>query len=291
MPVLDGGFTNPTRFAMLGSGSFLTSNARARMTMQQAPRPSTAPLRQPLDLREDCGALLVRRLAGPIGLSAAHVDGLHGLNGRHRALVAGEVLFHLGESQCALYLSRRGSLKSVAINEDGDEQVIGFHLPGELIGLDALGSGRHRCLAVALEACEVCELNLAQLEQAAREVPGLQHGLLRLMGHTVEFDQDHLAILSRPQAIERLAMFLVNLSFRLQAQGIESQRFNLPMSRAEIASYLGLVIETVSRGFGRLQEDGLIRIAGRKLQLLDMAGLCALAHCTHLLPEPSVRRA
>lgn len=287
MPDLDVGFTNATLFAMLGSGSFLTSDARARMTMQQAPRPSAAPLRPPPDLREDCGALLVRRLAGP----AAHIDDLHGLNGRHRALVGGEVLFHLGESQSALYVSRRGSLKSVAINEDGDEQVIGFHLPGELIGLDALGSGRHRCLAVALEAGEVCELSLVHLEQAAREVPGLQNGLLRLMGHTVEFDQDHLAILSRPQAIERLAMFLVNLSFRLQVQGIESQRFNLPMSRAEIASYLGLVIETVSRGFGRLQEDGLIRIAGRKLQLLDMAGLCALAHCTHLLPELAARRA
>jgi len=261
------------------------------MTMPQASRAPSQFSQRALDAREGCAALLLRQLAGPSDLPDEGIEALHRLQGRQRTLAAGEVLFQLGESQSALYVSRRGSLKSVAINEEGDEQVIGFHLPGELIGLDALGSGRHRCLAVALEAGEVCELNLAQLEQAAREVPGLQHGLLRLMGHTVEFNQDHLTILSRPQAIERLAMFLVDLSFRLQAQGIASQRFNLPMSRAEIASYLGLVIETVSRGFGRLQEDGLIRIAGRKLQLLDMGGLCALAHCTHRLPEAAARRA
>lgn len=259
--------------------------------MHQTSLPS-APLHHlPLRLGEDCGALFVRQLTGPIGLRPEQIDGLHALHGRHRLLPAGETLFHLGESLVALFVLRQGSLKSVAIDEDGNEQVIGFHLPGELIGLDALGSGRHRCQAVALESTEVCELNMAQLETAAREVPGLQHGLLRLMGHTVEYDQDHLSILSRPQALERLAMFLVNLTGRLQAQGLDGKRFTLPMSRAEIASYLGIVIETVSRSFGRLQEDGMIRIAGRKVQLLDVPRLCALAHCTHLLPEIGGRRA
>ncbi len=259
--------------------------------MHSIARSAAPALRSPLALRDDCGALLVRQLAGPTGLKPEQIDRMHALHGRHREFAAGETLFHLGASLDALFLSRSGSLKSVAIDEDGNEQVIGFHLPGELIGLDALGSGRHRCQAVTLEAVEVCELNLAQLEQAARDVPGLQHGLLRLMGHTVEYDQDHLAILSRPQALERLAMFLVNLMRRLEAQGLDGQRFSLPMSRAEIASYLGLVIETVSRGFGKLQEDGLIRIAGRKLQLIDLPRLCALAHCTHLLPEVAGRRA
>jgi hypothetical protein len=135
------------------------------------------------------------------------------------------------------------------MNEEGEEQVIAFHLPGELIGLDALGSGQHRCQAVALEAAEVCELNVGQLERAAREVPGLQHGLLRLMGHAVEVDQDHLALLARPQAIERLALFLVGLVTRLQAQGLDGERFALPMSRADIASYLDFVL-TLFFAFG-----------------------------------------
>lgn len=244
----------------------------------------------PIRLREDCGALLVRQLARSLALKPEQIDGMHSLHGRHRALARGENLFHLGESLSALYVSRHGSLKSVAMNEEGDEQVIAFHLPGELVGLDALGSGQHRCLAVALEPAEVCELNIAQLELAAREVPGMQHGLLRLMGHSVEVDQDHVALLGRPQAIERLALFLVGLVTRLQAQGLDGERFALPMSRADIASYLGLVIETVSRGFGRLQEEGLLKVSGRKLQIFDMHGLRVYAHCVLAQPEPRGRR-
>lgn len=241
---------------------------------------------------DDCETLQVRRLAAALGVGAEQLGSLHALRGRWRPLQAGDTLFHLGSTQHALHLSRNGSFKSIAVNEAGDVQVIAFHLPGELIGLDALGSGRHRCQAMALEAADVCELNIAQLEQAAREVPGLQHALLRLMGRTVEIDQDHLALLGRPQAIERLAMFLVGLVSRLDALGLPHDRFALPMSRGDIASYLGLVIETVSRGFGRLQDDGLIRIAGRKLQVLDLQGLRALAHCALPVPEaPGQRRA
>jgi CRP/FNR family transcriptional regulator, anaerobic regulatory protein len=246
----------------------------------------------PISLREDCGALLVRQLARSLALQPEQIDGMHSLHGRHRALGSGEHLFHLGERLSALYVSRHGSLKSVAMTEEGVEQVIAFHLPGELIGLDALGSGQHRCQAVALEAAEVCELNVGQLERAAREVPGLQHGLLRLMGRSVEVDQDHLALLGRPQAIERLALFLVGLVTRLQAQGLDGERFALPMSRADIASYLGLVIETVSRGFGRLQDEGLLKVSGRRLQILDMHGLRVHAHCVRVEPEPrGLRRA
>lgn len=232
----------------------------------------------------------MRQLAASMDLSPAQIDRMHGLHGRHRVLAAGDTLFHLGESEQALFVSRRGSFKSVAMNEVGDEQVIAFHLPGELIGLDALGSSRHRCQAVALEVSEVCELNMAQLEQAARDVPGLQHSLLRLLGHMVEVDQDHLALLGRPQAIERMAMFLIGLLNRLQSLGLAHEQLTLPMSRAEIASYLGLVIETVSRSFGRLQEGGLLKVSGRSLKILDLPGLRQLAHCTAADPPTRGQR-
>lgn len=241
--------------------------------------------------QDEPGDLQPGGLAAALGIGAPLGD-MHVLQGRWRVLRAGDTLFHLGSTERALHLSRRGSLKSITVNEAGDVQVIGFHLPGELLGLDALGSGCHRCQAVALEAAEVCELDIARLEQAARDVPGLQHALLRLMGRTVEIDQDHLALLGRAQAIERLALFLVGLVCRLDALALPCKRFVLPMSRADIASYLGLAIETVSRGFGRLQDDGLIRIAGRKLQMLDLPRLRALAHCTLPVRDvPDQRRA
>lgn len=229
-------------------------------------------------LRRSCAQCSLQQLCLPAGIDQDDMARLDEIVRRRRPLARSERLFRIGATMEALYVAREGAFKTVAISDDGEEQIIGFHLPGELIGLDALGSGKHRCEAEALGPALVCEVPLDALDEATRAVPGLQAQLLRVIGRSVGRDQDHLEILGRRQAQERIAMFLHGLSERYQQLGHSSSEFSLPMSREDIARYLGLVIETVSRGFTRLQDDGLIKVRGRQLRILDPAGLSTMAH-------------
>lgn len=230
-------------------------------------------------LRNRCNQCTLQQLclAGG-GMSPAEVERLEGLVKRRRPLRRGEVLYRAGTPLHALFVSREGAFKTTSLREQGDEQVIGFHLPGELIGLDGLGQGVHRCSTVALEAAIVCEVPYGELERIAAQIPSLQHQLLRVMGQSMARDQDHLEMLGRRHATERVALFLHGLAERLQALSRPHRDFTLAMSREEIASYLGLVIETVSRTFSRLQDDGLIEIKGRRVRVKDPARLAQLVH-------------
>ncbi|MCG6117953.1 MAG: Crp/Fnr family transcriptional regulator [Aquimonas sp.] len=217
----------------------------------------------------DCATLLVRQLSTTLEWPAAAIDRLHEAHGRHRRLAAGEALVHAGSPMRGLFVAMQGSLKSVSTDADGNEQVMGFHLAGELIGLGALFHGRYRNSIFALVDSEVCEVALEPFEAAARSVPGVQHSLLRLAGRGVALDQDHMEILGHKQALERISLFLAQLSRRHQRLGLPHLRLHLDMSRQEIASYLGIVIETVSRGFGVLQDEGVIEVHGRDLRILQ----------------------
>ena len=211
-------------------------------------------------------------------MTDADVERLEGLVKRRRPLQRGEVLYHAGAPLHALFVAREGAFKTTSLGEQGDEQVIGFHLPGELIGLDGLGKGSHRCSTVALESALVCEVPFHELEHVAAQIPSLQHQLLRIMGQSMGRDQDHLEMLGRRHATERVALFLHSHSERLRALSRPHLEFNLAMSREEIASYLGLVIETVSRTFSRLQDEGAIEIKGRRVRLTDPSRLEQLVH-------------
>jgi CRP/FNR family transcriptional regulator len=230
------------------------------------------------DLRRSCAQCSLRQLCLPAGIGLDEVDRLDRLVRRRRQVARGENLFHAGSGLTNVYVARDGSFKTVVNSEDGEQQVIGFHLPGELIGLDALGDGLHRCDAVALEPARVCEVPLSDLQQVAAQIPGLQRQLLRVIGRSMGRDQDHLEILSRRQASDRVLLFLHSLSERYAALGLDPSAFSLPMTREEIGSYLGLVIETVSRSFTKLQDDGLIAVRGRQIRLLQTAQLADRAH-------------
>lgn len=229
-------------------------------------------------LRQRCDQCTLQQLCLAGGMSEADVEKLEGLVKRRRALARGEALYHAGTPLQALYVAREGAFKTTSLGEHGDEQVIGFHLPGELIGLDGLGQGRHRCSTQALEPAQICEVPFSDLEHVAAQIPALQHQLLRIMGQSMGRDQDHLEMLGRRHATERVALFLHTLSERLRALSRPSLEFSLAMSREEIASYLGLVIETVSRTFSRLQDDGVIEIKGRRVRIKDPASLTQLVH-------------
>jgi CRP/FNR family transcriptional regulator len=235
----------------------------------------------PIDLdslRRSCGHCSLRQLCLPADIGIEDLARLDEVVRRRRPLRRDERLFRHGDALSSIYVARNGAFKTVSLSESGDERVIGFHLPGELMGLDALANGAHRCEAVALDPAEVCEVPVDDLAGVAAQLPGLQRQLMRVIGQSIALDRDHAEMLARRHANERIALFLHGLGERLGHIGQSSLRFRLAMSREDIASYLGLAIETVSRGFSRLQEDRVITVSGRQVEVLDPAELVRLAH-------------
>jgi CRP/FNR family transcriptional regulator len=182
-------------------------------------------------------------------------------------------LFGAGDERGGIFLVREGALKTVSFAPDGEEQILAFHLPGELLGLDAFETGRHRCDAVALGPATVCELPFEALMARAVQKPSLHAQLCRAIGQSAGRDQQHVELLIRRQASERIALFLHGLLERTRPLGESLAELTLPMSREDIARYLGLALETVSRGFTRLHSDGVIRVMGRHIEIRDPEGL------------------
>lgn len=228
-------------------------------------------------LRRSCAHCSLRTLCLPHGLPAADVERLDALVQQRLPIDHGHALFHSGEDFRNLYVVRSGSVRTTQVGAPGEEQVIGFHLPGELLGLDAISTGTHQCTAVALDRTSVCAVPFARLEQVAERVPSLQQQLLRIVSREMVEEHNHLAALGRRSARERLALFLYSLSVRLERSGQAGDRFSLTMSRGDIASYLGLALETVSRLMTRLAEEGVIAIDRRHLRILDRSALAAAA--------------
>ena len=241
-------------------------------------------------LRQSCGHCSLQQLCLPAGIGASDLARLDEIVRRRRPVERGERLFRAGDAMGSVYVARDGAFKTVSVNEEGEEQILGFHLAGELIGLDALGDGRHRCEAVALVTANVCEVPFADLTHVAAQLPSLQQQLMRVIGHGINRDTDHREILVRRQANERIALFLHGLGERYRAIGASAEAIKLPMSREDIARFLGLALETVSRGFTRLQEDGVIAVHGRLVEVTDPAELERMAHAPESPSAPRVAR-
>ena len=228
--------------------------------------------------RNDCSKCSIQVLCLPATINPDDFERLNTIVQKRRPLKRGDVLFASGQKLEHLYVAREGAFKSVVYNAEGDSQVTGFHLPGEILGLDALGTSKHTCDSVALTTADVCEIPLNDLQKVAAQVPSLQHQLLKIIGQTINRDQKHIEILSKKNAHERMSIFLHQLSERYRQLGRSGERFMIPMSREDIGSYLGLVIETVSRTLSKMQEDGLIEVNGREVIIRDLGKLHVLAH-------------
>ena len=196
---------------------------------------------------------------------------------QRRPLARGELLYREGDQHPSLFVVRSGSLKTYATLPEGDVQILGFHIAGELIGFDGLAGNGNQCTAEALERSSLCELPFDALSDVAEQIPGLQRQLFRVMSREFGREQRHPVMMGRKQAMSRLAIFLRSLSERRQGIGQDSRELQLSMSRQELANYLGLVIETVSRLFSRMQALGVLKVERRTVHILDLAGLAALA--------------
>src|SRR5512134_303588 len=226
-----------------------------------------------IHLKTVCSSCTLKELCLPIGLSKNDVEALEGLIYQRRTCRRGEHLYRAGVPFQALYAIRSGFFKTYVIYEDGREQVTGFYMMGEMMGLDGISVDSHTCHAVALEDSEVCEVPFDKLEELSRDLPSLQHHFHKMMSREIVRDHGVMLLLGSMKAEERLATFLLNLSQRFQARGYSPDSFHLRMTREEIGSYLGLKLETVSRIFSKFNEDGLINVQNKFIELTDSAGL------------------
>ncbi|KDP85977.1 fumarate/nitrate reduction transcriptional regulator Fnr [Cupriavidus basilensis] len=220
-----------------------------------------------------CSTCSLGQLCLPVGMSQQDLEKMDSLVQERVRVRKGETLYRLGDPLTAVYAIRFGTLKTHLTMEDGRSQITGFHLPGEVVGLDGLGEMQHASDATALEDTEVCVVRFGDLQSLSGALPSLQHQFMRLMSKEISQDQVMLITLGSMRAEERLAAFLINLSERLSARGYSASEFVLRMSREEIGSYLGLKLETVSRLFSRFAEAGLIQIRQRHVKLVDMTGI------------------
>lgn len=225
------------------------------------------------ELKTHCSTCSMRELCLPVGLSGEDLKAVDAAVGNRTRLKKGDSLYRAGDSFAALYAVRLGTLKTTVLAEDGREQVAGYHLQGDIIGLDGLGTERHGCGAVALEDSEVCTIPFEHLEELARDLPPLQRNLHQFLAREISRDHGVMLLLGSMRAEERLASFLLNLSERYRARGYSSTEFVLRMTREEIGSYLGLKLETVSRLFSRFQEEGLLKVNGRNVKLTSLSAL------------------
>jgi CRP/FNR family transcriptional regulator len=190
----------------------------------------------------------------------------------NRGIKAGEHIFREGDISNALYVVRSGSVKSYLISNDGEEQVLGFYLPGDVFGLDGSEEHGRMSSAVTLETSTVCRLPIEDLDEN-----GISKQLLRLTSSQLLRDHNLVLMLARKDADGRLASFITDLSRRYQARGYSAMAINLSMSRQDIGNYLGLAVETVSRTLTRFQDSGLISVRRRSVEILDLKSLQAIA--------------
>jgi CRP/FNR family transcriptional regulator len=224
-------------------------------------------------LREACSQCNLRELCLPVGLSIQELGQLDELVTLRRRVLRGQHLYRGGDPFEAIYAIKTGFFKTDVLLEDGREQVTGFQMAGEILGLDGIGTEKHTCNSVALEDSEVCVIPFPDLENYSREIGALQHHFHKVMSREIVRDHGVMMLLGIMRAEERLAAFLLNLSQRFTARGYSASEFILRMTREEIGSYLGLKLETVSRTFSKFQDDGLISVQQKHIRITDIPGL------------------
>ncbi len=224
-------------------------------------------------LKVQCSSCHLKELCLPCGMSCDDVDRLDGLLFGRRRIKAGDTLYREGEKFQYIYAVRSGTFKSSMSLQDGRDQVTGFHMAGELMGLDGVAHGSHASCATALEDAEICAIPYAHLNELSATNSNMHHLVSRLMSREIVREHSLMMLLGSMNAEERLAAFLLNLAQRLKARGYSSSEFHLRMSRAEIGSYLGMKLETVSRTFSAFQARKLLAVDKRHIRILDAAGL------------------
>lgn len=225
----------------------------------------------------DCRSCRLGDICLPIALETADVERLESIVEQKVPLQRGDHLFREEDPFRCVYAVRSGAIKSYHITDDGQEQVTGFFFPGEIVGLDGIGRGRFGSSAKALETTSICEIPFERLGELSTQLPSMQKHFFQLMSQEITQDQKLITLLSKSSAEQRIATVLLSISARNARRHLSDTRFRLPMSRTDIANYLGLTVETVSRLFTRFAHSGLIAVDNKEVSLIDMDRLRQVA--------------
>lgn len=225
-----------------------------------------------------CSNCQLAAICLPIALETQEMDRLDEIIQRGRPLHRGDHVFREDDTFTSIYSVRSGALKTYTVTEDGREQVTGFYLPGEIFGMDGMGKSQHTDSAKALETSAICEIPFSQLQSLSTQISGLQRNIFQVIGQGINYDRQLITLLSKNSAEERIASLLVSISSRHSRRKLSSSAFHLPMSRTDIANYLGLTVETVSRIFSRFQKQGLMAVDNKDVTILDLDKLHGIAH-------------
>lgn len=223
---------------------------------------------------QDCG---FSQLCLPFSLNDTELSQLDDIIQRKRPLHKGDMLFNAGTAQKSLYAVRTGSFKTFTMTDQGEQQITGFHLPGDIVGFDGLNLQMHPGYAEALETAMVCEIPLPNLEQLLDKLPRLRQQMMRLMSQDIQADQQMMLLLNRKTAEQKLASFISQLAQRFASRGFSATEFRLTMTRSDIGNYLGLTVETISRLLTKMMRDELINVDGKLITLRNEQGLKSLA--------------
>ncbi len=223
---------------------------------------------------QDCG---FSQLCLPFSLSEQEMTRLDEIIQRKRPLHKGDMLFESGNALKSLYAVRTGSFKTFTLTEQGEQQITGFHLPGDVLGFDAINTEHHTSFAEALETGMICEIPYPNLETLLGQLPKLRQQMIRLMSQDIQADQKMMLLLNRKTAEQKLATFLIHLAARYGNRGFSNKTFRLTMTRSDIGNYLGLTVETISRLLSKMHKDDIIVVDGKLITLCDPVALNALS--------------
>ncbi len=229
-------------------------------------------------IRVACSSCNLRELCMPLGLTQDELERVDSLVASRRRVKRGTSLFRNGDKFTSLYAIRTGFFKTCITSEDGRDQVTGFQMAGEVVGLDGIVNDRHTCDAIALEDADVCLMPFHRIEELSNEIQGLQRHVHKIMSREIVREHGVMLLLGSMRAEERLAAFLLNLVQRLHARGFSQSELVLRMTREEIGSYLGLKLETVSRTFSKFVEEGIVEVKQRHVRIVNADALKQLVN-------------
>jgi CRP/FNR family transcriptional regulator, anaerobic regulatory protein len=234
-----------------------------------------------LTKKVNCGNCRLNTICLPISLHLEDIDKLNGIIQRGKPLQKGDYLYRANDIFNSVYAIRSGAVKAISLSDNGKEQVTGFYLPGEVVGLDGLADNRYTNSVIALETASVCEIPFNRMEDLSLQIPSLQRHFFQLMSREITQDQQIITLLSKSSAEERIAALLLSISTRNNRRQLAANAFRLPMSRTDIGNYLGLTIETVSRIFSRLQKQAVINVDKKEILIENMDALLKIANGSH----------
>ncbi|MBK8186005.1 MAG: fumarate/nitrate reduction transcriptional regulator Fnr [Cellvibrio sp.] len=250
---------------------------QSRLSTLEAPMNANQPFQQdslcPHDRRVSCANCRLNSICLPISLHIEDIDKLNQIIQRGKPLQKGDYLYRANDPFDSVFAVRSGAVKALTISDKGEEQVTGFYLPGEVVGLDGISENRYTNSVIALETSSICEIPFHRMEELSLKIPNLQRHFFQLMSREITQDQQMIILLSKSSAEERIASLLLSISNRNNRRQLSATAFRLPMSRTDIGNFLGLTIETVSRIFSRLQQQQIIEADKKEIRIINIEEL------------------